>query len=313
MKGHHPIGFVRGSPPVQEEIQGWSITTLERHKNTPIIRKVGYQPPRPSDTPPVQEGNGNSNPRTIHNRSAHLLAFPMLLLLSLALRPSTAWAQEAAPARLVSAHLTADVPEGDADIRVRIAYEVVLAETTQAIPLRGVAFFGMMPRGPAAFADTGALPLSLEASNAPLLVGDIPLPLNLRRDGTFAFTLNYTLPRPSDAHAFDVSLPVLFVDWLPTEAPRDFFTAEITLPPSYSLAEAFPTVLNREEADGGRARYRFSLQVLPSLVRLRGYVGQAPLLTTARAIDLGVLAVLLLVAVVSWRRFRRGPSPSTHP
>ncbi len=85
--------------------------------------------------------------------------------------------------------------------------------------------------------------------------------------------------------------------------------AEVTLPATYSLVEAFPTVLNQEIADDERQRYRFSLQVLPSLVRLRGYLGQAPLLPTARAIDLGVLAVLLLVILVSWRWFRRrGPS-----
>ncbi len=236
-----------------------------------------------------------------------------LVLLGLALGPSAAWAQDAAAPHLVSAHLTADLPDGDADIQVRVQYEVALAETTRTIPLRGLAFFGTTPRALAAFADTVALPLHWEASDGPLLAGEIPLLPRLRRAGAFAFTLEYTLPRPPEARAFDVSIPVLFVDWLPTEAPQDFFVAEVTLPATYSLVEAFPTVLNQEIADDERQRYRFSLQVLPSLVRLRGYVGQAPLLTTARAIDLGVLAVLLLVAFVSWRYFRRLRPSSTHP
>ncbi len=236
-----------------------------------------------------------------------------VILIGLALGPSASWAQDAATPHLVSAHLTADISDGDADIQVRVQYEVTLAETTRTIPLRGLAFFGTTPRALAAFADTVALPLHWEASDGPLLAGEIQVLPRLRRAGALAFTLEYRLPRLPEARTFDVSLPVLFVDWLPTEAPQDFFVAEVTLPATYSLVEAFPTVLNREIADGGRARYRFSLQVLPSLVRLRGYVGQAPLLTTARAIDLGVLAVLLLVILVSWRRFRRRGPSSTNP
>lgn len=236
-----------------------------------------------------------------------------LMLLVPALGPMEAWAQEAEAAHLVSAHLIAEVPDDHSDIQVRIQYEVVLAETTQTIPLRGLSFLGTTPRAPAAFADTVALPLHLDTSEAPLLAGATALPTTLRRAGTFAFTLEYALPRSPEAHAFDISLPILFVDWLPTGAPQDFFQAEITLPSTYSLTEAFPTVLNREVADGGQTRYQFSLQVLPSMVRLRGYVGRAPLLTTARAIDLGVLALLVIVALISWRRFRRNQPSSTHP
>ena len=262
-------------------------------------------------SPPVQEGNWNSYHRTILDSSARL-ASAWLILIGLALGPSAAWAQDAAAPHLVSVHLTADLPDGDADIQVRVQYEVALAETTRAIPLRGLAFFGTTPRALAAFADTVALALRWEASDGPLLAGEISFPTRLRRAGAFAFTLEYALPRPPAARTFDVSIPVLFVDWRPTEAPQDFFVAEVTLPATYSLVEAFPTVLNQEIADDERQRYLFSLQVLPSLVRLRGYVGQAPLLTTARAIDLGVLAVLLLVALVSWRYFRRRGPSSTH-
>ena len=283
-----------------------------RQNTRKMLQTIPLRPPSLPLGEAVQEGNWHSYHRTLLNSSARL-ASAWLILIGLALGPSAAWAQDAAAPHLVSAHLTAEISDGDADIQVRVQYEVTLAETTQTIPLRGLAFFGTTPRALAAFADTVALPLHWEAPDGPLLAGEIPLPTRLRRAGAFAFTLEYALPRPPEARAFDVTIPVLFVDWLPTEAPQDFFVAEITLPATYSLVEAFPTVLNREIDDSGRSRYRISLQVLPSLVRLRGYVGQAPLLTTARAIDLGVLAVLLLVILVSWRWFRRSDPSSTHP
>lgn len=235
-----------------------------------------------------------------------------LIMLGLALGLAEASAQDAAVPHLERVRLHATVPASDVPVQVQVQldYVVTLLDTARTIPLRGLAFFDTVPAAVSAYADTLALPLRIDAADAPLLTGTLEVPASVPRSTPFAFTVAYTLPHLPQTGAFDLTLPVLFVDWLPREATQDFFVGEVALPASHTLAESFPTAPTLErEADGGR-RYRFSLQVVPSLVRLRGYIGRAPLLTTARVIDLGVLAALLLIAFVSWHRFRR---PSTKP
>ena len=69
--------------------------------------------------------------------------------------------------------------------------------------------------------------------------------------------------------------------------------------------EAFPTALSglaRSGTDPGPSV--LELSVLPAYVSLRAARGGAPFLTVPRAVDAFVVALLLVLGVVGWRKMR---------
>lgn len=105
---------------------------------------------------------------------------------------------------------------------------------------------------------------------------------------------------------FDLPVPVALVDWRPVAAREGFFSARFRLPEDHAVVDLFPTVpWERRSVGGRRSELAFSLPVPPSLVRIRGQIGPAGLLTYGRRVDLAVGALVALLGIVAWRQLRR--------
>lgn len=187
--------------------------------------------------------------------------------------------------------------------RVRLLYRLLPGLDADTVPLKGLAFFGNRPaRVEVALGDRAPVPISLANPRGDLLRGSVPLPSDPAANDTLSLAMTYELDRaiPADAEAFDLVLPILYVDWRPLGAPEDMFVAEVTIPADYAVVESFPTVPKRATVEGGERTYAFQVQVVPSMVRFRGHVGEAPLFTFARRVDLGVVLILLVAGGFGW-------------
>lgn len=240
-------------------------------------------------------------------------AIALGLGLLLALAPVAVEGQEAEPVpRVLDARFEAEIGARGADgrdaTRVRLVYRIVPVTAPDTVPLKGLAFFGNRPeRVESAFGDGAPEPVSLVDPRGNLLRGGLPLPSDAAPGDTLALTIAYELDRaiPEDARSFDLVIPVLYVDWRPAGAPEDMFVASVTIPADYSVVETFPTVPKElTEAEGAR-RYDFRVQVIPSMVRFRGHVGEPPVLTFARKVDLGVVLVLIVAGAFGLHGLRR--------
>ncbi len=226
----------------------------------------------------------------------------------LALAPASLGGQEAPPEpRVVDVRFEARIGAAGADgrsaSRVRLLYRLLPAPGTDTVPLRGLAFFGNRPEAlEASLAGRSTAPVGLGSPRDGLLRATLPLPPDAAAGDTIDLTLAYRIDRaiPEDAREFDLVLPVLYVDWRPLGAPEDMFVASVTIPSDYSVVETFPTVPKEVTTAGGERTYDFRVQVVPSMVRFRGHVGEPPLLTFARKVDLGVVLVLMAAGGFGW-------------
>ena len=183
--------------------------------------------------------------------------------------------------------------------RVRLTFTVALPDSTDHLPLRSLMFDGQRPQDVTVDLGGGPQPVALHATS-PALAGTVALPPRPPAPDTLEVQVTYALAIEPEEASFDISVPVVYVDALPAAAAEDFFVATLHLPASYVLTETFPTTPGD--------RYRLSLQVLPSLVRLRGFIGTAPWLTTLQWVDLAVGVLLLLGGALGWRQMRRSTS-----
>lgn len=226
----------------------------------------------------------------------------------LVLPPSALDAQEPAPEpRVVDVRFEARIGAAGADglsaSRVRLVYRLLPAPGSETVPLKVLAFFGNRPEELEASLDGRTpAPVALESPRDGLLRAGVPLPAGAAGGETITLTLSYRVDRaiPEEARDFDLVLPILYVDWRPLGAPEDMFVASVTIPSDYSVVETFPTVPKQVTAAGGERTYDFRVQVVPSMVRFRGHVGEPPLLTFARKVDLGVVFVLLVAGGFGW-------------
>lgn len=231
----------------------------------------------------------------------------------LVLVPSTLEGQEAAPEpRVVGARFEARIGAAEggapAQSRVQLVYRLLPAPGVDSVPLKGLAFFGNRPEGvEAAFEGRAPAHVPLDSPRGDLLRARLPLPSDAAPGDTVALTLSYALDRaiPEEARDFDLVLPVLYVDWRPLGAPGDMFVATVRIPANYSVVETFPTVPKNVSAAGGERSYDFRVQVIPSMIRFRGHVGEPPLLTFARKVDAGVVLILLAAGAFGWWKVSR--------
>lgn len=233
---------------------------------------------------------------------------PALLLAHLAVG-LPARAQEPAGEPL-GVDFEAVVAPADGAVRATVTYRLHINAGAERVPLLGLHFLGARIEGLEASLDGRALDLeaaSDQADGSPLFSGHLRLPEPVASAGERELILSYDIVDALrvDRGTFDLIVPVLIVDWPPTTAPPDMFGARLSLPEELSISAAFPTVPRSSEVRDGTRVESFGLQVTPSVVRLRGSVGDAPLLTLGRLVDLGVgLFLLGLVAygTVRWRR-----------
>lgn len=223
----------------------------------------------------------------------------------LALAPASLDGQEALlESRVIDVRFEAQIgAAGLSASRVRLVYRLLPAPGSETVPLKGLAFFGNRPEELEASLDGRTpAPVALESPRDGLLRAGVPLPAGAAGGETIDLTLTYRLDRaiPEEARDFDLVLPVLYVDWRPLGAPEDMFVASVTIPSDYSVVETFPTVPKQVTTAGGERTYDFRVQVVPSMVRFRGHVGEPPLLTFARKVDLGVVFVLMVAGGLGW-------------
>lgn len=199
-------------------------------------------------------------------------------------------------------------PGSGAPTRVRVRYRLAPATGVGMVPLKGLGFFGARPAAVGVrFGDGPTRSVALQNPRGDLLSATPAIPGVPAAGDTLSLLLTYELEQAisPDARAFDLVLPVIYVDWPPAGAPEDMFAARVTIPADYTVVEAFPTVPKEVTVDGDRRSYTFGVQVVPSMVRFRGHVGEAPLLTFARKVDLAVVLILLVAGGLGWRGLRR--------
>lgn len=236
------------------------------------------------------------------------------------------------PGEPLEVRFEADAVPATEPVRVTESYRLRLEAGVERIPLLGLHFLGARIEALEAELDGASLAFETSAvageqgastapgspgaqggssRRSPLFLGDLRLPRPIASSGEHELTLRYEVRdalRRREA-AFDLVVPVLVVDWPPTTAPPDMFGARLLMPADHHITSAFPTVDRATEVRDGARAESFRLQVTPSVIRYRGTVGEPPVLTRGRLVDLGVglfLLGLLAWGMVRWRRSLAG-------
>jgi hypothetical protein len=190
-----------------------------------------------------------------------------------------------------------------ADIVLRY---VVRPAGSRAVPVTALAF------APATFVDLGvtiggrALPLALDPGagrSARKLAGDVPLSAGVA--DTVAFEIRYAivLPEPDERES-RIRLPVVAVMWPPAEALPGTFAVTLDVPAGTHVRSAFPSLMRETTLTPHTRSYGADMQVLPSMIAFDMGVGDPPRVTLEAMLDTGVIALLLLFAVLGWRHVR---------
>lgn len=235
-----------------------------------------------------------------------MIILPALLLLGAAIPAAADAPQEG---DLVSARLAAEWRDGG-EVRVRIDYLV----HPDSIQMSGIPVTVLEPS--ARMEDLTArvrgrrVELEWLETRGRHRGGRILVPPSLQEPGPsgrseLELLLTYTV---RGAVGRRIELPLVAVAWPPSEATPGTFFAEVRLPAGVSLYDAFPSGL-RPWPDSSRswpgAVYRAELPVLPAMLGFTTREGPAPLVTAGRAVDAGVVLVLLLLGWAGWRHLRR--------
>lgn len=224
---------------------------------------------------------------------------PARLALTALLFAGAVAGQETVRSVVVSAQLSDDV--GDA--RVRIEYVVAGAQAGRTISAT-ILSFGVAP---AVDLTVGAAGVAASFRPGPGRAQVVDLPVEMDPSGEGRVIVEYTVPSPVSAHgeALRGHLPILSLDRVPEEARPSLFSAEMTLPAGWTVAEAFPTGMHRvHDQAGATATYAVQLQVVPATLSFRAFTsgGWHPGLP----LILDVLAGLVILAFsfAGWRHLR---------
>lgn len=141
------------------------------------------------------------------------------------------------------------------------------------------------------------------------LEGQVDLPPELAQRERFHLRLRYeVVPRPAAiGREATLLLPLLVAGWAPDATGPTTFVANVRLPRALRVLDSFPSEFELlDSADPSRTTesYRFTLPVVPALLRLRAGGDRAPRLTAVRALDLGAILALVGLAFYGWRRVR---------
>lgn len=208
--------------------------------------------------------------------------------------------------------LRLDAVDGDAAPRVELEYRLRIPTGTREIPLHGLRFAGVGFGPVDARLDGRPVEVSLRQRGRLVRSATVPVPAGTRPGDGRLLRLTYSLQGPASGMAsedrgaaFDLAVPLLRVDWAPTESDEDIFRASVILPAEARLTERLPTVPLERTTEGEGAAYAFSLPAAPSLLRFRGRWGEGRVLTLGRWVDLGVLVLLAALGLAGWRASRR--------
>jgi len=243
--------------------------------------------------------------------SGRALSFgPCWLSLLLLLAAAVAGAEEPRP-RLGSVVAEAQVEPGQ-PLLVTMDY-FLHPEGAESVPFTALELDGTRAANVRAF--VGERELSFKTASSTRepgqsrLEGHVDLPAALGRRERFHLRLRYeVLPRPpAVGREATLLLPLLVAGWAPDATGPATFVANVRLPRSLRILDSFPSEFETlESVDRSRTTesYRFSLPVVPALLRLRAGGDQAPGLTAVKALDVGAALVLVGLALYGWRRVR---------
>ncbi|MCG6958037.1 MAG: hypothetical protein LJF04_18765 [Gemmatimonadetes bacterium] len=202
-----------------------------------------------------------------------------------------------------SAHMVVDLSGAGSEARVRLEY--LLDGVPEGRPLGlsvlrfGAARVAEVRAGEEAVA-LRALPGVAAAATVTAVATDAP--------GSARVVLSYEVTNPVTAHedqALRGYLPVLTLDLPPEEARPGLFQAELILPGSWRLSDAFPTGLAPTAADGEAGRWAVDLPVVPSVVSFRAHLDGRWHAGLPLILDLLAGAILLLFASLGWKHLRQ--------
>ncbi len=201
----------------------------------------------------------------------------------------------AAQGRLQSAVMHVDSRAGPETI-VRI--EAVLSPNgATVVPVAAVRFDGDSPLNPAFNIDgnpVAGVPAAAARAGRP--AWDVPIPEVLRSSERIRLVVDYRVV--AGDMATRIRLPVVAVLWPPASAAAGTFRAEVRLPAGVTAFDAFPSTF-RITGD----TLITTLHVLPALVSFH-MASARPWASAAIGVELGVLALLIVISWIGWRRFR---------
>ena len=212
----------------------------------------------------------------------------------------------------LSAARAGSVSETGVDVVAR--YQLLLSDTASGVTLRGVAFFGARPTGIQASLDgepveAGLGPTELGgALDSTGVSGFVRFAPSARAGGAGAATLELRYRAEGSIRrrgsGVEVVVPLLLVSGKPSDSREDLFNLRVELPPELEVYEFFPTVPRSIVRDGESAAHLLTLQAIPAVIRWRGQMGEARLITFQTAVDLVTVALLVLLSAVTYRVIR---------
>lgn len=101
------------------------------------------------------------------------------------------------------------------------------------------------------------------------------------------------------------TIPLVVPRWVPFEPLPETFTARIAVPEGHTVTGSFPTSVTEKPEAGRAGNYELGLQGVPAMLILRTEIGNGPLLTLERILDLCVVLVLLIMGAAGVRYLRR--------
>lgn len=228
-----------------------------------------------------------------------------VVLLGIAITAAPGSAQTAVPGKLGHASMTVSITTRSA-ATVHIRYVVHGSANAAMVPLAAVLFAPSMLDGVEAIIDGRASPVALTpgAGHAAARVsGGVPLPSG--HGDTVAFELRYTVDLPgATAGEARVRLPVVAVLWPPAEALPGTFAIALDVPADTHIRGAFPSLMRETTTTATSRSYGAGMQVVPSMIAFDIGTGDPPRITLEAMLDTGVLALLLLFAILGWRHLR---------
>jgi len=227
------------------------------------------------------------------------------LVLAAALASGAA-AQDRAAGGVVSAVMEVDLTDPRGSAVVEVTYSLAVPAAVSEVPLT------VLSPQPVAVED-----LVVEGAEGPWRV-DLPLSETVQRTGVarvapadsarqLELRIGYSVRGAAAIVRRDVRyvVPVVAVDWPPPNPLPGTFRASVRLPRDMVAFEAFPTALagfGGGAADAGAVA--LELSVLPAYVSLRARRGGAPVVTIPRVVDGSLIALLLVMGLVGWRKMR---------
>lgn len=188
---------------------------------------------------------------------------------------------------------------------VTLDYSLEIKENTKYIPLSALIFSNTTIESLEASSNGIHCPVTLDQSNATSISGFINLPESLEMGEEMTLVINYCVPGSVYLHEnnFELMVPIVVVDWKPERAIINVFEATINVPDKVFVEEHFPSTPITSEFNENIMTMSLQLQAIPSLIRVKGKIGEPTYFTFTRKVDLTILFILLIFCFLIGIRF----------